>query len=293
MTPPASAVSRLRSLWEGTFYRPLGPVSLRATRVLLAAHALWVLLSRPDLPTLVDWPLEFRVSVPALQAARIGFGALPSPVEQGLFWALHASLAACLLGPWPRLACGVSAALLYHFAPFEEIVMGMPHTFFGGLTLPVLGLFVLAVADTPTPAASPENRWPVVLVRLLMAGNYFFAGIAKLRFTGPQWFTAANLRDWAIENWSFSGAPWALAFAADPVAPWAAALGTLALELLFPLAAVSSGAAAILVPLAALGHVGIALTLGIFFPSAPLLFLYVDWDALAARVGRPHSGGGT
>lgn len=280
-----------RERWERLFLTPAPAGGLVATRAAIALHSLWVVLSRPDLPELLAWPAPFFQDADPWLLRRFGIGLLPLAVERALYLLLHATLALAALGLRPRVACGVSAALLYHFAPFEEAIMGMPHTFFGGLTLPVLGLSVLALAEAPKRGAlSPEHRWPAVLIRLLFSFNYFFAGVAKLRFGGLLWFTGDNLANWAIENWAFSGAPWALRFAESPLACWTAALGTGLLELLFPLAAFSPLAAAVLVPLALAGHIGIARTLGIFFPSLPLLLLYVDWDRLARARSSGQSG---
>ena len=279
-----------RERWQRLFLAPAPAAALVATRAIVALHSLWIVLSRPELPELAGWPAPFFRDLDPGLLLRFGIGTLPLAGEQVLYLLLHATLALAALGLRPRLACGVSAALLYHFAPFEEAIMGMPHTFFGGLTLPVLGLTVLALADAPKHGVlSPEHRWPVVLIRLLFSFNYFFAGVAKLRFGGLLWFTGDNLANWAIENWALSGAPWALRFADSSVACWTAALGTGLLEFLFPLAAFSPRAAAVLAPLALAGHFAIAHTLGIFFPSFPLLLLYVDWDALAR--GRPAQSG--
>ena len=150
---------------------------LRFARGVLCLHALWILLSRPDLPD----PAFLAARVlgqrgPGL-AARFGAG-LPVAGEQALFAVLLLALAAAALGLWPRASCAVAGLLLYHFAPQEEILAGIPHTSFGGLTLATLGLLLLAFAETPARGASPspEFRWPLatdppgVLVRLLLPG---------------------------------------------------------------------------------------------------------------------------
>jgi hypothetical protein len=85
-------------------------------------------------------------------------------------------------------------------------------------------------------------------------------------------------------NHALTGAPWAPWLAARPAACWAIALFTLGLELLFPLAAFSRRAAVVLVPAAAVFHVGTLFALGYFFPSLPLLLLFVDLDARQASM---------
>lgn len=282
-----SARERLHALWERTWFRPASPVALTATRALVSAQALWIVLSRPDLPDLVAWPREFWRGVPALTRLRFGILGAPLLLEQGLFVALHVALAAALLGVRPRTSCVVSALLLYHFAPFEEILVGMPHTFFGGLTLPVLALCVLSFAEVPPRGAGPsaEYRWPITLVQLLFSLNYFGAALAKLYHSRFAWFTADTIRGYTLGHWAMTAPPWAQWVGEDPVLPWAVALGTGLLEFLFPLAALSSRAAALLVPAAFAFHIGIIWSMRIFFPSLPLLLLFVDWEWLA-RQGR-------
>jgi hypothetical protein len=275
---------RLVELWDRTWFRPASPLGLIATRTLVTAHALWIVLSRPDLPDLVAWPREFWLLVPPLTRIRFGILGSPPGSEQALWVLLHVALGATLLGVRPRVSCLLSAVLLYHFAPFEEIIVGMPHTFFGGLTLAVLALFVLAFAEVPHrgQAASPEFRWPVALIQLLFCLNYFVAALAKLyNARGLGWFTGDTIRDFALGHWAMTAPPWALWVAERPLVCWGMALGTALLELLFPLAVVSPRAAAVLVPCAVVFHFAIVKTLRIFFPSWPLLLLFVDWDRLA------------
>jgi hypothetical protein len=273
--------ARLAAAWERAFFAPAASGSLRLARAVLALHALWILLSRPELPSLARWPRVFWDGLAPGLAARFGAGMLPEAAEQALFGMLLAALVASAAGLWPRAACLVAGLLLYHFAPQEEILAGIPHTSFGGLTLATIGLPVLAFADTPRRRAppSPEFRWPLAMIRLVFSLAYLFPALAKLRFSGPGWFTAGNIAGWLSLNHALTGAPWAPWLAARPWACWAIALFTLGLELLFPLAVFSRRAALVLVPAAAAFHLGTLFALGYFFPSLPLLLLFVDRDA--------------
>ena len=270
--------------FEQAFFIPAGPRLLRATRVILAAQALWILLSRPDLPGLATWPDVFWSGVEPGLAARFGYVPLGPAFAWLRFGVLVAALLAVLVGLWPRVSAALAACLLYQTAPLEEILAGMPHTSFGGLTTPTIGLFLMAFADAPAPDASPspEWRWPVALTRLVFAFSYLSPLLAKLRFAGPAWFTADNVRAWVMVNEPLTRAPWGPAVAGSDALCWAVALGTLVLEASFPLAVFSRRAARVLVPLAAAFHVGTALVLGYFFPSLPLLLLFVEWDVIPA-----------
>lgn len=275
----------LRRLSERVFFAPAHPLCLSACRVVLCAQALWILLSRPDLPDLLRWPREFWVLVDPWLPLRFGLG-LPPAAEWALFVLLHAALLAALAGLRPALTCFLSAVLLYHFAPFEEIVAGMPHTAFGGLTVPTVGLLVLSFARLGSWRGQPswETRWPFALVQLVFAFSYLFPTLAKLRFSGPGWYTAENIHFYALGNSMVTGAPLALALAGRPMLCGAVALGTLLLEGLAPLVVVSSRFALAFVPAALVFHVGILLTIGYFFPSLPLLLLLLPWDAIGRRL---------
>lgn len=284
---------RLAALWERLWFRPASPLGLVAARILLSAQALWIVLSRPDLPELRGWPPEFWAFVDPVMRLRFGIVAAPDWLERSLFLALHGMLVATLLGVAPRLAAFLSAVLLYHFAPFEEILVGMPYTSFGGLTLPVLGLFILAFAEAPDRDAgrSPEYRWPLTLLRILFAFSYLFPGLLKLRYSGLGWFTGPNISAWLIANYGITQAPGALWIASRPAVSWAVALGTMVLELGFVLVVLSRAAALVLVPMAVAFHLGIAWSVRYWFLSLPMLLLYVDWDWLDDRLRRRRLSG--
>jgi len=276
---------RLAAAWDHVFFRPAGPLGIRAARVILSAHALWLLLSRPDLPELAAWPDVFWNVAPSLLRVRFGM-LLPVIAERGLFLLAHVSLLACLLGLRPRVTGLASAVLLYHFAPFEEAIVGLPHTSFGGLTVAVLGLAILAFADPPAAdaAPSPEHRWPLALVQLLVVCGYFFPMLAKLRYSGPGWFTGENISNYALGNWGITGAPWALFVAGHEWAARAIAAGTLLVEGLSPLALWWPAFATAFAGAAVAFHAGIVLAVGYFSPGSPLVLLLIDWDATDRRL---------
>jgi hypothetical protein len=217
---------------------------------------------------------------------RLRYGIVPA-LEPAAFVMLVAALASALLGWRPRASCLVAAALLYHFAPFEEILTTATGPYLHGLTLPVLGLAILATAPAPGAAPSPDHRWPVALIRVLLAFQYLFAGLAKLRFVGVDWASADNMQAMAHLFMTYEAPPPWAGFVATHAAA-AAALGAflLALDLSFVLAALVPKTARVLVPLAGVAHVLVYQVFGVFSLSAPLLLLFVDWDAVKARNSR-------
>jgi hypothetical protein len=134
--------------------------------------------------------------------------------------------------------------------------------------------------------------WPVRGAMLVVAGAYFFTGLAKLLHAGPAWVTSGNLR-WVLYA-SSDAQPvpnHAALFVADR--PWLAhlvALATLALELGFPLVLLRPRAALVLVPCVLAMHAGIWVAMGLnYWPmAATVVLVMVDWAALADRL-RPHN----
>jgi len=141
-------------------------------------------------------------------------------------------------------------------------------------------------------APSWRFGWPVWTAMAVVAGAYFFTGLAKLLHAGPAWVTSGNLR-WIL-YWSSDtqGRPNdAALFVADR--PWLAhllAAATIAVELGFPLVLWRPRLAWVLVPSVVALHAGIwvAMRLDYWPMAATVLIVMVDWPALASRL-RPGS----
>ena len=150
-----------------------------------------------------------------------------------------------------------------------------------------------AAGTAPPPPRSWRFGWPVWTAMAVVAGAYFFTGLAKLLHAGPAWVTSGNLR-WVLYASSDAQArPNAAAlFVADR--PWLAhllAAATLAVELGFPLALWRPRLAWLLVPSVIALHAGIwiAMRLDYWPMAATVLIVMVDWPALATRL-RPKAG---
>lgn len=289
--------ARLAAVWERVWFAPGSARSLAAARILVSAHALWILLSR-DLPALSGLPEPFWVGVSASARARFLIAEGHPALEALLGWAAAGGLLAALLGLWPRVSCLLAALLLYHLAPLETIIL-TPSPYVKGFTLAVPALVVLSFAPCADAwslrrAASTlpawEYHWPLTLIRLFVAQVYLFSGWAKLVRVGFSWAAADNVRAWL---YFFNQRDQLVVF--DQLGPWLAArprlcltagVLTLALELAFILAVVSRPARRVLPAAMALLHLGILFAMNIAFLYAPLLLVFADWDAPARRSGR-------
>jgi hypothetical protein len=145
-------------------------------------------------------------------------------------------------------------------------------------------------SGTPGGGVSPRYGWPVRTAMVVVAGAYFFTGLAKLLHAGPAWVTSGNLRWVLYASSDQAAAPNQVAlFVADR--PWLAhlvALATVVVELSFPLVLVRPRAGWVLVPCVLGLHAGIWVAMGLnYWPmAATVVLVLVDWAALADRLGR-------
>jgi hypothetical protein len=209
-------------------------------------------------------------------------------------------LVLAIAGVLPRLSCFVAGMLLYHLAPLEAIIW-TPNPYGRGLTISVLALLILAFSpcgDCWTLQFSRKRRlaadpgdytWPMRLIWLFVAQVYLFSGFAKISHSGWRWASASNLRNWLLY---FSEEDQVRVF--HTLGPWLAekpllcqiiGAGTLILELGFITVLFSKAARRLLVPLAAVFHVGILLSMNLVFLNVPQLLVFADWDVVASWFG--------
>jgi hypothetical protein len=127
--------------------------------------------------------------------------------------------------------------------------------------------------------------WPLRTAAIVVAGAYFFAGLAKLVHSGPAWVTSDNLR-WAL--YASGDSELALFIADRPWLAHALAAGTLLLELSFALVLLVPRAAWILVPGAVLFHAGIWLAMGLDYSAqaATAVVVFTNWPVVVTALRR-------
>jgi vitamin K-dependent gamma-carboxylase-like protein len=133
------------------------------------------------------------------------------------------------------------------------------------------------------PGGSIRYGWPVRTAMVVVAGAYFFAGLAKLVNSGPAWVTSENMR-WILYS---AGHSEFAVFIADR--PWLAhlvAAATLTLELGFVLVLWRRELAWLFVPGAVTFHLGIWLAMGLDYSAqaATAVVVFTNWPWLVERL---------
>ena len=282
--------SSLAERWLAFWFAPESARNLAATRIVIAVHALWIVLSR-DLPAQSGIPAEFYANVS--RAARWRYLIFEGNVgiEMLLQGVTIALLVMAALGVLPRFACFGAGLLLYHLAPLQTFYWTLA-PYERGLTISVPALIVLSAAPCgdalsilrrrPAPRRDPgDYGWAVKLVQLFLCQIYLFSGWAKLYNEGLDWISAANLREWLllfhqqdhVGTFETLG-PW---IAERPPLAFGAAVFGVVIDFGFVLALVSRRLRPWILGLALVFHGGVLLTLNIAFLSVPQLLVFVDW----------------
>jgi Vitamin K-dependent gamma-carboxylase len=289
-----------RRHWDGFWFTPTSPRNLAAARIVFSAYSLWVLASR-SLADVSGLPPDFWSRVDA--TARWRYLDFPGhfALERILVWVAGTALVCAMLGILSRLSCFVAGILLYHLAPLESIIW-IPHPYARGLTISVLALLTLSfspcgdclvlqpLSRRPKAVTSDDYTWPVRLIQVFLVEIYLFSGYAKIAVVGWKWASPSNIRNWVlycIEEDQIGVFHSFGAWIADrPLVCLAMGVGTLVFELGLVTVLFSKTARRVLVPMVALFHLAILLSMNLTFLNVPQLLVFADWDVVAAWVKR-------
>jgi hypothetical protein len=216
------------------------------------------------------------------------------------------ALAASCLGLLTRLATAVSFALGTYLLAVAYCFGGCGHAWLlavwtmAGLALSRCGdaisLDRLLRGGRGLPAApSGEYRWPIRIVWVAMSFAFFGAGISKIRHAGLDWIASDRLAIFLVQsNYPLIRSAdqpmldWGLWIASHRWLSRALALGTVAVETLFPLALVSRRLRPVLVGTAFVMQLGIQFVMGPNFDIFIWSYLFwIPWDRVAQRMLRP------
>lgn len=292
------SASRLARGWNRFWFAPGSPRNLAAARIVFGATSLWVLVSR-DFAGISGLPADFWSGVSASARWRfLDFGGHPS-LERLLEHSAAVALVCVIIGVLPRLSCYLAGLLLYHLAPLESIIWtNSPYA--RGLTISVLALLTLAFSPcgdcwTLLPSGKPkaadsagDYTWPIRLIQVFVAQIYFFSGYSKIFYSGWRWASPSNIKNWMLY---FSEADQTRVFhslgawiAARPVVCGVIGVGSLVFELGLFTVLFSKMAQRLLVPLVAVFHLGILLSMNLVFLNVPQLLVFADWDSLVGWI---------
>ena len=278
----------MKQKFEAFLFADAHPLGVIAARAVLAIQALWIVISRPGMPLLTGWPAVFwRQDRLTLGRFFIVPGA--AAVDRVLYWVLIAALVAALAGILPRISCFVSALLLYHLAPMEGVMGGLPYTTsLSGLTLPLMGLLILAFAAPPhlKDAPSSEYRWPLRLIQIILVFQYLNSGLAKLHWAGIHWWSRDNFGHLAVAFWMMDRPSLSLYVWQRPWLAAAMGICTFIIEFGFVLTLFSKWARWIILPMAVVAFVLRIHVFGFFFLSFPCLIVMANWEAIALWLER-------
>lgn len=285
--------------WLSFWFRPASGVTLGICRVLFFASLLWVTRSVhwadwADVPDVFWKPIPITEALAIPRAGAEALGALSVIFRVALFFAA--------LGLLTRFS--VVTALLS-----GSYLLWLPHNFGKinhGDAVIILSMLILAFSrcgdsfsvdswwrrrrsrdGRALASESPEYRWPVRLIQVLLTLVFFGAGVSKLQQSGIEWALSDNLANLMIRH-HYSHEPpvqWGLHIAARPALGKAMGVSVLVMEIAAPLALFHGALAAVILPSLLLMQIGNWLFLGVLFRTFFVLYLFfVPWDAVLERL---------
>lgn len=283
-------MTRVAAAVRGFWFEPATPTNLAFSRIFFYA-ALLAYYWNIDTGQWAHVPDVYWVPVGPF--AYFGWPVLSETALQWMDVVWKVSLAFACIGFFTRPSTVVAAVLgLY--------LLALPHSF-GKVhhndALIVLALVVLAVsrcgdafsadrwlrqgsarkAEEGPPPKSPEFRWPLQVLRVLLVLAFFGAGLTKLRKSGIEWILSDSLA-YMFVNHHYTHGPLhdaGLAIARFGPLTRLMAAGSVLVELAVPLALFSRHFRRVLIPSLFLMQAGILVLMGV--PFVQFSFLYLFW----------------
>jgi hypothetical protein len=292
----------LRKRWMHFWFEPVEPLNLGLCRV-LCFGALFLLYWDHDFTRWADKPDSLWMPVWLFEVLQLPVLSSGSITLLHTVWTI--SLATSCVGLFTR-ASTISSFILGVY------LLGLPLNFGKvshgeALVVFVLGIMALSRCgdscsidrfirkarqgsepSVQRPRVRGEYTWPVRAVWVLFALMFFGAGVAKLRESGLEWIFSDNMAILLMRAQMQGQAvlPFASYVREYPWLGQLVAAGTIAVEVGYPLALLSSRARWILVPGAFFMQIGISLLMGITFSSWLILNLFwVRWDCVVYQFG--------
>ncbi|HEX7118968.1 MAG TPA: DCC1-like thiol-disulfide oxidoreductase family protein [Longimicrobiales bacterium] len=291
----------IREAWRRFWFEPAPPLNLGLCRALFFG-ALFLFYLPQDFAGWGDVSPVFWEPVFLLQFFHLP--QLSAPVLEVLEVAWKSALLLCCIGLFTRPS-GAAAFLLGAY------LFGLQHSFgkvrhHDAILVFALGILALSrMGDAfsvdrlirrwrggrgvPASAPSGEYTWPIRGVWVVMALVFLGAGVSKLQNAGLEWVFSDSMANTLIEaNYGITNGPlvpWGLHLAQVGWLARLMALGSLTVELAYPLALFSHRARWLLVPAILAMQIGIRIILGPRFVQFMICNLFwVPWDRVVAAV---------
>jgi hypothetical protein len=287
--------------WLTFWFEPSTPINLVVSRVLFFGLLLAVYWQE-DFSAWAAVSRDFWMPLPVFKALHLSPMRLVSLHTVQIVWRVALALSA--VGLATRLSTTVAFVLGFY-------LLGLPHNFghtfhFDALLVIAMGVLACSRAgdwlsidawmrESREPQPSGEYTWPLKMIWVATALVFFAAGLAKLRYGGPDWALSSNM------SILLTRAAYHVSDA-DPLTRaglWIAghewlsrglAASALLIELSFVLALINRTARAILVPAAFGLLVGIRVLMGPTFGGFLVVNVFwVPWDAVGIWLTRIRS----
>lgn len=293
--------------WRRFWFAPSSPTTLGVCRAVFFAGIL-ILYAPRDFRELADFPPVFWTPVTLLKVLHLPL--LPREILGLVAMVWKVALAAACLGLLTRWSTAVSLVLgvyligaLASFGQITHTHMAVVFTL-GILALSRSGdawsldrLIRVGRSGPGVPRVEPsgEYTWPIRMVWLVLALIFLGAGISKLRHSGLAWAFSDNLALILIVRNYDAGwtppTPLGLYLAEQRWLCRALALGTLVIELGYPLALLSRAARWVAVPGMFLMLGGFRLLMGpVFYPLMVCHVFWIPWEQVGGWI-RGRVGG--
>lgn len=304
----------MRSWWDRTWFTPETPTNLGVCRVMFYGLLLYHFKGL-DFSHWADVPRSLWSPIPLFRSFNIpGVGAVGVPLLSAdvLWWmalAWRASLLLACVGLFTRTSAIIAAVLGLYLLGIQHSFGKVTHTD-AVLIFSMMGLALSRCGDgfsidrlihrarheshlDPIPE-SGEYRWPIRWVWLVLSICFFGAGIAKIYYPRPgreplDWIFSDNLANLFISFQYMRAQPtdWSLHIAQHLWATQVLALGTVLLEILFPLVLFNHRVRWLLVPAAFVMQLGNGYLLGVFFSEFKIIYIFfINWVMVGNWLGR-------
>lgn len=301
-------MTRWLKQWNEYWFRPRPLVDLAVCRMLWVGFQLYwhLFIVHVNVSRLGGMPAgqyNPQFAVRLLMQPFGGSATPPTPETAAMIW--WATLGAGLLA-FAGVATNVSLAgfavgtiflqaLIYSFGDFHHpeavVAIGLALLAFspagGALSVDAWYRFRRSAGSAAPPAMSAFAGWPLLVIQWVLGLIYLSGGVSKLTVAGWQWLNGHTMQYYLLQDGLRWERPLGIWLGQQFWAAWLLSFATLAFETGFILVMLRPWLARLFLPVGALFHVGIFVTMHARFFSFPMMYAaWVPWASLFRRLRR-------